>query len=39
MSGAENERADALSRRDQDLLKDANDDRIIERNVQLIKLE
>ena len=37
VSGTLNGRADALSRRDQDLPKGADDSRIQERNVQLIK--
>ena len=37
--GPENERADALSRRDQDLPKDSEDDRLLGRNMQLIKPE
>ena len=39
VSGASNARADALSRRDQDLPQDANDNRLQERNMQLIKPE
>ena len=39
VSGPSNARADALSRRDQDIPKDSNDDRLQERNVQLIKPE
>ena len=37
VSGANNGRADALSRRDQDLPKGAEDSRVQERNIQLIK--
>src|SRR6266536_2657346 len=39
VSGTENSRADALSQRDQDMPKNAQDDRLRERNVQLIKPE
>lgn len=39
VSGVNNERADALSRRDQDMPKDSQDDRLMERHVQLIKPE
>ena len=39
VTGASNSRADALSRRDQDIPKDAQDDRLQERNMQLIKPE
>ena len=39
VSGTENGRADALSRRDQDMPKNAQDDRLQERNAQLIKPE
>lgn len=35
--GKENERADALSRRDQDKPANASDDRLMDRNVQLLK--
>jgi len=31
--GKDNERADALSRRDQDLLRDAYDDRLLDRHI------
>ena len=37
--GVENERADALSRRDQDLPANANDERIADRNIQLLRPE
>jgi transposase InsO family protein len=37
VSGTKNGRADALSRRDQDLPKGADDSRVQERNIQLIK--
>jgi hypothetical protein len=39
VSGVNNGRADALSRRDQDMPKDSNDDRLQGRNIQLIKSE
>ena len=35
--GKDNERADALSRREQDMPKDANDDRLEQRMIQLLK--
>ena len=37
--GKDNERADALSRRDQDLPKDAQDDRLMDRHIQLLRPE
>jgi hypothetical protein len=37
--GKENERADALSRRDQDLPANADDQRLTDRNIQLLKPE
>ena len=39
IAGTSNRRADALSRRDQDLLKGADDSRIRERYIQLVKPE
>jgi hypothetical protein len=39
VTGASNAQADALSRRDQDMPKDAQDERLQERNIQLIKPE
>ena len=39
VAGTNNGRADALSRRDQDMPKNAQDDRLQERNAQLIKPE
>ena len=35
----DNERADALSRRDQDLLRDVYDDRLLDRHIQLLRPE
>ena len=35
----DNERADALSRRDQDLLRDAHNDRLLDRHIQLLRPE
>lgn len=37
--GKHNERADALSRRDQDMPKDGSDERLLDRNVQLLRPE
>jgi hypothetical protein len=37
--GKDNERADALSRRDQDLPKDAKDNRLMDRHMQLLRPE
>src|SRR5208282_3656250 len=37
--GKDNERADALSRRDQDLPRDAHDDRLLDRHIQLLRPE
>ncbi len=37
--GKENERADALSRRDQDLPVNADDQRLMDRNIQLLRPE
>ena len=37
--GRDNERADALSRRDQDLPQDAHDDRLLDRHMQLLRPE
>ena len=37
--GKDNERADALLRRDQDLLRDAYDDRLLDRHIQLLRPE
>ena len=37
--GKENERADALSRRDQDMPRDGSDERVVDRNMQLLKPE
>jgi hypothetical protein len=37
--GKQNERADSLSRRDQDLPRDANDDRLQDRHMQLLRPE
>ena len=39
ISGTKNGRADALSRRDQDMPQNSQDDRLLERNMQLIKPE
>jgi hypothetical protein len=39
VSGKNNERADALSRRDQDMPSNATDERIADRNVQLLRPE
>jgi hypothetical protein len=37
--GKDNERADALSRRDQDLPRTAYDDRLLDRHIQLLRPE